>query len=121
MASYSNNLKVLAIAVLSITALADLAWAEQWRIIGSQRIMRFISVPESEAPNRQIYHEIADQVCTQGEICILHFFADREQVDFPFSDEDLAAQTASLNRNPNTGLRQLLLACRLDPDPERCF
>jgi hypothetical protein len=51
----------------------------------------------------------------------VHFFADRERVDYPFSEADLEAQVAIFNRNRNTRLNQLLLACRLDPDPESCF
>ncbi len=97
------------------------ASAEEWRIIGEQGLMQFISVPEEHAADRQFYMRIADELCRRGQICILHFFIDRDRVSFPFSDADLAAQSAAFNLNPNTGMRRLLLACSLDPDPERCF
>jgi hypothetical protein len=97
----------------ALLALAACKEKAEYSIIGGQGTLKAVSVPASRAGDMDHYKQIIDAECPRRGICILSFFVGLSSVNYPLSDAALEAQTAQYNRNTNTGMDRLLLACRL--------
>lgn len=113
------------VAVLAFTAgaLSFEVRAADWEVLGRQGRMQFVLVPKSQAADRQFFERAAKALCPPGQVCQVMFWTDRKYVASrtPFSDAQLNRLAAQYNQNPNTGFVQLLMPCRIDPNPNRCF
>lgn len=110
---------VVAFALLALAACED---KPEYSVIGTQGMMKAVSVPAERADDRDHYQQIIAAKCPRSGICILSFFVGLSSVSYPLSDAALEAQTAQYNRNPNSRMDRLLLACRLGDIPaDECF
>jgi hypothetical protein len=110
---------ILFITVLSLSACGE---DTDYEFIGRQGSMLAYSVPSDLAGDVDHYRRVVAEVCPSSEICIISFFVGLSSVRYPLSDNELAAQTAQYNRNSNSGLDRLMLACRLSTGgPSNCF
>lgn len=110
-----------AVALIFLSACQAEEEAE-YSLIGTQGMMKAISVPAERADDRENYQRIIEAECPRRGFCMLWFFEGLSSVSYPLSDADAEAQTAQYNRNPNSGMDQLLLACRLGDFPaDQCF
>src|SRR4051812_25076508 len=109
--------------VLSLQIFAALAFAASdtfaadWEVVGRQGRMQFVLVPTSQAIDRQFFERAAKALCPSAQVCQVMFWTERQYVPSrtPFTDTQLSKLAAQYNQNPNTGLTQLLLPCRVDP------
>jgi hypothetical protein len=112
-------------AALTLTATLVLpdASAADWEVLGRQGRMQFVLVAKSHAADRQFFERAAKTLCPPGQVCQVMFWTDRKYVATrtPFTDAQLSQLAAQYNQNPNTGFVQLLMPCRIDPNPNRCF
>lgn len=110
---------VVALALFALTACND---KPEYSVIGAQGKMKAIGIPAERVEDQEHYQRIIDAECPQDGFCILSFFVGLSSVSYPLSDTTLTAQTAQYNRNPNSGMDRLLLACRLGDIPaDECF
>ena len=108
--------------LFSVVILSSCGDDTDYTVIGSQGTLKAIAVPTALVTDRDHYLRIVARVCPSSGLCILSFFVGLSSVSYPLSDIALTAQTAQYNRNPNSGLNRLLLACRLeDFSPDDCF
>lgn len=115
-------MKKTIVAALALLVLAACEDKPEYSVIGTQGTMKAISVPVELADDRDHYRRIVDAECPRSGICILSFFVGLSSVSYPLSDAALEAQAAQYNRNPNSGMDRLLLACRLGDIPaDECF
>jgi len=111
-----------ALTLAAVLALSD-ASAAEWEVLGRQGRMQFVLVSKSRAADRQFFERAAKALCAPGQVCQVMFWTDRKYVASrtPFTDAQLNQLAAQYNQNPNTALVQLLMPCRIDPNPDRCF
>src|ERR1043166_9070887 len=113
------------IGVAAITAGAALSdpYAADWDVLGQQGRMQFVLVSKSHATDRQFFERAAKALCSSTQVCQVMFWTDRKYVASrtPFSDAQLNKMAAQYSQNPNIGLVELLMPCRIDPNPNRCF
>ena len=102
------------IAVAFLVALGACKEKAEYSVIGSQGTLKAISISTARAADRTHYQLIIDAECPRRGICILAFFEELSSVSYPLSDMALDAQIAQYNRNPNSGLDRLWLACRIE-------
>ena len=116
--------RALTILLALVTALGMTdTIAAEWELLGRQGQMQFVLVTKSHAADRQFFERAAKALCPSGQVCQIMFWTDRKHVASrtPFTDAQLNQLAAQYNQNLNTGLVQLLMPCRIDPNPNRCF
>jgi len=111
------------LAALAVLLLMGACKGEpEYSVIGMQGAMKAVSVPAESAANIGYYREVIEAECPRSRICIMSFFVGPSSVSWPLTDSMVEAQTAQYNRNPNSGMDRLLLACRLvDGGASECF
>lgn len=79
------------------------------QIFGTSGQVRFIIVPKGTTKSN--LQAIANAVCSGSDICIIHFWDDRNLAAgaLPMSDDQLQARIAQYNLNKNTGLNRLIV------------
>jgi len=112
-----------ALLVLATVISTSDAIAADWEVLGRQGRMQFVLISKSHASDRQFFERAAKALCPPGQVCQIMFWTDRKHVASrtPFTDAQLNQLAAQFNQNPNTGLVELLMPCRIDPNPKRCF
>lgn len=118
------TLRTLTVVIAGTATLAASgAFAGEWNVVGTQGMMQFVLVSKAREADKQFFEETAKTLCGSRRVCQIMFWTDKKFVPFrsPFTDAQLSNQVAQYNHNQNTGFVQLLLNCRIDPNPDRCF
>ncbi len=97
--------------------------AAEWEVLGRQGRMQFALVERGHESDRQFFERAAKALCPASEVCQVSFWTDRRYVPVrtPLTEAQLKRMVAQYAHNPNTGFVQLLLPCRVDSNPDRCF
>lgn len=97
--------------------------APDWELVRTQGMMKLVVVSQAKEARRDVYQAAIGALCAPSQFCYILFWSDRRRVprQLPMSDAEVAAQVAVYTRNPRTGLDELLLTCRLEKDPTKCF
>ena len=123
METHQHGRALIAVLTLVAWAPSSTTYAADWEVLGRQGRMQFVLVSKSHATDRQFFERAAKTLCPSGQVCQVMFWTDRKHVPSrtPFTDAQLNQMAAQYNQNPNTGFVQLLMPCRIDPNPNRCF
>jgi hypothetical protein len=112
-----------AIIGLSLSCVSFDALSKDWELVSSSSLNHFVLVDASKATNRRFFENIADELCVPSKYCYVLFWTDPRMVarKLPMSDAQADALVANFANNPSTKHRELLLHCRIDPNPDQCF
>lgn len=114
----ADNIKPIIIGIAAIVFFAYFSYSglredePEYSIIGENGIVKALSVPASAASSESNYRRIIDAECTEEASCVIAFFVGLSEVSFPLSERELEAQTAQYNRNPSSGVDELVIAPR---------
>ena len=79
--------------------------------VGGQGKMHFVYVDPAQHPDRSAYKKIARKICSDGNVCIVMFWDNKDLAprSIPMTDEQLNSKVAHYNVNKNTGLERILI------------
>lgn len=83
--------------------------------LASQGANHFVVVDQSISTSRADLYVVAQTVCGQQSVCIVHLWDNQDlaALSLPMTDQQVRAKIAQYNRNQNSGLDRLLL-CKAD-------
>ena len=104
-------------------SVVETTYAAEWEVLRKRGITYYVLVPKAHATDRKFFETTAKTICRSQRICQVMFWTDLKFVATqpPYSDAQLNQLAAQYWYNRNTGLVELLMPCRIDPNPNQCF
>lgn len=96
---------------------------KNWEKVATAGKFQFVWIAKAQEANKTVYEEAIQALCKPNVWCGLNFWSDRRMIPqrLPMSDAQANAQVAVFVYNPNTKHREMLWACRINPNPKECF
>jgi hypothetical protein len=119
--------KILLIAMLLVVLVTapgrTQSRQKEWQLIRTQGMMKLVLVTKSKERDRSVYQDAIRSLCTPGDYCYVLFWSSRALVPkrIPMSDAQARAEVANYTHNPTTHFDELLMTCRIEKNPDKCF
>ena len=85
---------------------------------------KFVVVNPAKESDYAVYNDAVRALCKPDEVCRIQFWTDKRLVPTTadlMTSMEADGVVADYTRNPSTGFEQLLVNCRIDNDPHKCF
>jgi hypothetical protein len=95
-----------------------------WKHVRTVGMIDMVFVDPSRATDKQVYLAAISSLCsTKTKFCKVLFWNDEALIPtkMPMTDQSARLLRADWTQNQNTGHRQMLWACDIDPNPAQCF
>jgi hypothetical protein len=93
------------VACVVVLFFANFLYAQDWNIAGKRGMMTFVVVAKEREKEENLYKEVIEDLCKEGEFCKIMFWSNSEDVpkSWPMTDHENNSKVADYYYNGNSG------------------